>query len=47
MGESITNGVKQALKATFPGDGVEVRLTLDPPWNHAMISEEGQKFLNE
>lgn len=47
MGESITDGVKQALQATFPGDGVEVRLTFDPPWNHAMISEEGQKFLNE
>lgn len=47
MGESITTGVKQALQVTFPGDEVEVHLTFDPRWNHEMISEEGQNFLNE
>jgi metal-sulfur cluster biosynthetic enzyme len=47
MGESIADGVKNVLQATFPGDAAEVSLTFDPPWNHAMISEEGQKFLNE
>lgn len=47
MGESITNGVKEALKASFPDYNIEIQLTFDPPWSHEMISEEGREFLNE
>ncbi|MEP7143338.1 MAG: metal-sulfur cluster assembly factor [Ferruginibacter sp.] len=47
MGESIVNGVTQALQAAFPDDEVNIELTFDPPWNHERISEEGQQFLNE
>jgi len=46
MGESISNGVKNALQQLFTDDDIEVALTFDPPWNHTMISEEGQQFLN-
>ena len=46
MGESITDSVKQALQAIFPTDAVDVHLTFDPPWNHELISEKGQNFLN-
>ncbi|CAN5483096.1 metal-sulfur cluster assembly factor [soil metagenome] len=47
MGESITNGVKNALQHTFTDDIIEVDLAFDPPWNSEMISEEGQLFLNK
>ena len=47
MGESITDGVKNALQNTFSDDIIEVNLTFDPPWNHERISEEGQLFLNQ
>ena len=47
MGESITEGVKNALQNTFNNDIIEVNLTFDPPWNHERISEEGQLFLNQ
>ena len=43
MGESITNAAKESLKLGFS----EYEPTFDPPWNHEMISEAGQDFLNE
>ncbi len=46
MGESITNAVKENLKLSFPEYEPIVELTFDPPWNHEMISEAGQQFLN-
>lgn len=46
MGESIIDGVKQALQGTFPDLVAEVTLTFDPPWNHEMISDAGRNFLN-
>jgi metal-sulfur cluster biosynthetic enzyme len=47
MGASITNGVKNALQNTFTDDIVDVDLIFNPAWNHEMISEEGQLFLNK
>ncbi len=46
MGESIVDGVTQAMQQTFPDDTVQVDLTFDPPWSYDLISEEGRKFLN-
>lgn len=46
MGESITDGVKNALQSVFTGDTIMVELTFDPPWNHELISPEGKEFLN-
>lgn len=46
MGESIVNGVKQAMQQIFPGDTIQVDLTFNPPWSYDLISEEGRKFLN-
>ncbi len=47
MGESITGAVKRALENTFTDTIVQVELCFDPPWSADMISEEGQKFLNQ
>ena len=47
MGESISDAAREVLSSVFPGDQVEINLTFDPPWNHEMISEEGQNFLNQ
>ncbi|HQX95365.1 MAG: metal-sulfur cluster assembly factor [Chitinophagaceae bacterium] len=47
MGESITNAAKESLKLGFPEYEPNIKLTFDPPWNHEMISEAGQDFLNE
>lgn len=47
MGESITGGVRNALQNIFTDDAVEVELTFDPAWNHELISDEGQLFLNK
>ncbi len=47
MGESITHAVKENLKLSFPEYEPIIELTFNPPWNHAMISESGQKFLNQ
>ena len=47
MGESIVDGVTQALESTFKGNEINVSLTFSPPWSHANISEEGQIFLNQ
>lgn len=46
MGESIVDGVTQAMQQTFPDDTIQVDLTFDPPWSYNLISEEGRKFLN-
>ncbi len=46
MGESITEGVKDALQYTFSEYNVNVILTFTPAWNHEMISDEGRMFLN-
>jgi len=46
MGESIVDGVTQAMQQTFPGDTIQVDLTFSPPWSYELISEEGRKFLN-
>ncbi len=45
MGESIQANTTEALKMTFPGEAVEVKLTFDPPWSQEMISEAGREFL--
>lgn len=47
MGESITNAAKENLKLSFPEYEPIIELTFDPPWNHEMISEAGQEFLNQ
>ncbi|MEO5945385.1 MAG: metal-sulfur cluster assembly factor [Chitinophagaceae bacterium] len=47
MGESITSAAKESLKLGFPEYESNIELTFDPPWNHEMISEAGQDFLNE
>ncbi len=47
MGESITDAVKRVLENTFAHMQVQLELTFNPPWNHEMISEEGQLFLNK
>lgn len=47
MGESITNAAKESLKLGFSEYEPNIKLTFDPPWNHEMISEAGQDFLNE
>lgn len=47
MGESITDGVRNALQNSFGGDySIDLVLTFDPSWNQEMISEEGRIFLN-
>lgn len=46
MGESINDGISNALQQTFPGYEVEAKITFDPPWSSHKISEEGREFLN-
>lgn len=46
MGESIMEGVRNALENTFPAYAIDVELTFDPPWEAEMISEAGRNFLN-
>ena len=46
MGESINEGVANALRQTFPDYEVDAHITFDPPWNSQKISEEGRDFLN-
>jgi len=45
MGEAITNGVRNALEATFPGKKAEIKLTFNPPWSFEMLTEEGRAQL--
>ena len=47
MGESIVDGVTNALQATFSDDEVNVVLTFDTAWNSERISEEGKIFLEQ
>ena len=47
MGESIVDGVTNALQTTFSDDQVQVVLTFDPAWNSERISEEGRLFLDQ
>ncbi len=46
MGESIQNGVFNALTETFPDDEIVVNVIFNPSWNSQMISNEGRDFLN-
>jgi len=46
MGETINNGITNALGQTFPDYTVETEITFDPPWSPQKISEEGREFLN-
>jgi len=46
MGETINDGVTNALQQTFPDYKVETKITFDPPWSAQKISEEGREFLN-
>jgi metal-sulfur cluster biosynthetic enzyme len=47
MGESITEGVREALQQSLPGYDVHLSLTFEPAWNYDRISEEGRLFLNK
>jgi metal-sulfur cluster biosynthetic enzyme len=46
MGETINDGIINALSQTFPGYQVEAKVIFDPPWNAQKVSEEGREFLN-
>ncbi|MER3465079.1 MAG: FeS assembly SUF system protein SufT [Chitinophagaceae bacterium] len=46
MGESINDGVTNALEQTFPDYQVETKIIFDPPWSSKKISEKGREFLN-
>lgn len=46
MGETINNGINNALQQTFPEYSVEAVVSFDPPWDVKKISEEGREFLN-
>jgi metal-sulfur cluster biosynthetic enzyme len=46
MGETINDGVTNALQQTFTDYHVETKITFDPPWNSSKISDEGREFLN-
>lgn len=46
MGESIQNGVRNALDEAFPEYKVTVKVVFDPPWNAKKISDDGREFLN-
>lgn len=47
MGESISNGVTNALEQTFTNYKVVVKVIFDPPWNAEKISPAGREFLNQ
>ena len=47
MGESIADGVSNALEQCFEDYNTDVKVIFDPPWNSQLISEEGRKFLNQ
>lgn len=46
MGETINDGVTNALQQAFPDYAVETKITFDPPWSSQKISVEGREFLN-
>ncbi len=45
MGESIKNGVENALLIEFPGKDIEIIVTFDPPWSFEMLTPEGKEML--
>ena len=47
MGESIRDGVMNALQNSFPNYTIHISIVFDPPWSHEKISEEGKEFLNQ
>ena len=47
MGESISRGVINALKRTFPAYDVDVKVIFDPPWNSKRITDKGREILNQ
>lgn len=46
MGETINDGIVNALSQTFPDYQIEAKVIFDPPWSAQKISEEGREFLN-
>lgn len=46
MGQSISDGVTNALEHTFTDFEIELNVVFNPPWNSQKISEEGREFLN-
>lgn len=46
MGESIVAATTQSMQQSFPESNIQVELVFDPPWNHGMISPEGNVHLN-
>lgn len=46
MGQSISEGVSNALEQSFENYSHEVKVIFDPPWNPQLISDEGREFLN-
>ncbi len=46
MGETINEGITNALKQTFPDYEIEAKVVFNPPWNAQKISDEGREFLN-
>lgn len=47
MGESISTGVANSLKQTFPAYDIEVKVIFDPPWNSQRITDKGREILNQ
>lgn len=46
MGESIVAATTQAMQESFLDYEIKVELIFEPAWSPAMVSEEGNKFLN-
>ncbi|MEO9032579.1 MAG: metal-sulfur cluster assembly factor, partial [Ginsengibacter sp.] len=46
MGESISNGVNNALEEAFRDHEINVNVIFEPPWNSQKISDKGLEFLN-
>jgi|SRR5665213_873571 len=46
MGESIADGVSNALEQSFADNSIDVKVIFDPLWNSQLISEKGREFLN-
>jgi metal-sulfur cluster biosynthetic enzyme len=47
MGQSISDGVSNALGQCFEDYSIDVKVIFDPPWNSQLISKEGREFLNQ
>lgn len=46
MGEAITDSAREMMQETFKEYNIELNLVFDPRWDHALISDEGHRFLN-